>query len=189
MTRPPGSAIGRYQILGFMARGETTIVYEALEPELGRKVALKILPPSAARDTEGSDFFLRLAARLSVLDHTNLLPVIDYGREDGVPFMATPIAEGGSLAAHMEEFSQPKSALTLAASLALAVDYLHRNDVVHGRIGPGHILLDAEGAPLLTGFGRPYAPGDPGPMPAYLAPEPPPSAGQTARSRCRRPGR
>jgi serine/threonine-protein kinase len=171
MTRPPGSAIGRYQILGYLARGETTVVYEALEPELGRKVALKILPPSAARDPEEVTRFLRLADLLATLDHANVLPVVDYGREADVPFVATPIAGGGTLAQNMAGYRNVKSALLLAASLANALDYLHGNGVVHGRIGPGHILFDNQKNPLLTGFGRPYTTGARGAVPSYVTPE------------------
>ena len=171
MARPPGSAIGRYQILSYLARGETTIVYEALEPELGRKVALKILPPSAARDPEEVTRFLRQADLLASLDHANVLPVVDYGREADVPFMATPIAAGGSLAQNPGDYRNVKSALLLASSLANALDYLHGHGLVHGRIGPRHILFDDQKNPLLTGFGRPYTVDTRGVIPAYVAPE------------------
>lgn len=171
MTGSPGSAIGRYQIAGFLARGETAIIYEALQPELGGEVALKILLPSTARDPDQVEQFLRLASRLAKLDHTYLLPVIDYGREDGVPFSASPIAEGGDLQDNLDAFANPESALSLVKKLALAVDYLHRNEILHSRIGPDHVLLDAQGEPLLTGPGRPYTVGVSAPAPVYLAPE------------------
>lgn len=171
MARPPGSAIGRYQVLGFLARGETSIIYRVLEPESGRAIALKILPPSAMRDPDRVEQFLRRAGRLASLDHDHLLPVIDYGREAGVPFMATTFARGGSLQDNLDSYSQPGQALSLVAGLAQAVDYLHRHDILHGRIEPGHVLLDAQGQPLLTGVGRPYLPPGGGAPPAYLAPE------------------
>jgi serine/threonine-protein kinase len=165
------SAIGRYQILSFIARGTRTIVYEALDPESGRHVALKILPPSAARDAQQARDFLRLAEELSRLDHPNLLPVIDYGREDGVPFVTTPIAAGGRLDQHLAEYGEPEDALTLVVALADAVDYLHRNDIVHGRIEPANVLLDERGRPLLAGVSRRDAPAAPPSDPAYVAPE------------------
>jgi hypothetical protein len=181
VPRPPGSAIGRYQILGFVARGETSIIYRALEPDSGQAIILKILPPSAMRDPDQIDRFLRRASQLAGLDHPHLLPVVDYGREDGVPFVATPVARGGSLHDNLDAYRQPGQALFLVAGLAQAVDYLHRHDIVHGRIEPRHVLLDARGHPLLTGVGRAYPPAEPetgsatlapaSTPPAYLAPE------------------
>jgi len=171
MARPPGSAIGRYQIRGFLARGETSIIYRAVEPESGQEIALKILPPSAIRDPDRVDQFLRRASRLAGLDHAHLLPVIDYGREDGVPFVASPLARGGSLADNLDAYGHPGAALNLVAGLAQAVNYLHGQDIIHARIEPAHVLLDAADKALLTGAGRPYAPGAGGSAPAYLAPE------------------
>lgn len=171
MPRPAGSSIGRYQILGFIARGETTIVYQALEPESGRKLALKILPPSVTRDPEAVKRFLRQADLLAGLDHENVLPVVDYGREGDVPFVASPVAGGGSLQDNMATYHSPEAALSLAATLAGALDYLHRRGVIHGRLGPGNILFDAQEKPMLTGFGQPYVLGDRGATPAYPAPE------------------
>lgn len=176
MAKSSGSAVGRYQIVGFLARGETSVVYEALEPGQGRQVALKILPPSAARDPEKLDHFLRLADRLSTLDHANLLPLIDYGQEGGVPYITMPVAAGGCLADHIDAFRDPEVALALLAGLAQAVDYLHQNQLIHGRIAPRHVLLGERGEPLLIGVGRPYPPADADttsavPAPPYLAPE------------------
>jgi hypothetical protein len=171
MARPPGSAIGRYQIRGFLARGETSIIYRAIEPESEQEIALKILPPSAIRDPDRVEQFLRRASRLASLDHSYLLPVIDYGRENGVPFAASPLAQGGSLEDNLDAYGHPGAALNLVAGLAQAVDYLHGQDIIHARIEPAHVLLDAAGQALLTGAGRPYRPGDRGNAPAYLAPE------------------
>jgi serine/threonine protein kinase len=157
MARPPGSSIGRYQIQDFIARGETTVVYQALEPESGAMVALKILPPSSARDPEQANRFLRQADALARLDHANLLSILDYGREEQVPFVAVSLAEGGALEARMASYREEAAALSLVASLASAIDYAHQNDVIHARIGPAHVLFDAQDAPLLTGLGRPYS--------------------------------
>ncbi|UCG22751.1 MAG: protein kinase [Chloroflexota bacterium] len=171
MARPPGSAIGRYQILDFIARGETTIVYQAREPESGDMVALKILPPSVARDREEVNRFLRQADGLARLNHASILPILDYGREGGVPFVAISYAEGGALAAKMAAFRDESAALSLVAALAGALDYAHQNGFIHGRLEPAHVLLDAQDAPLLTGFGRPYNASVGGRPPAYVAPE------------------
>lgn len=182
MARPPGSAIGRYQILGFVARGETSIIYEAREPGSGRAIALKILPPSAMRDPRRVDQFLRLAGRLASLDHAHLLPVVDYGRADGVAFSASPIAQGGSLSDDFEAYRRPGAAVSLVANLARAVAYLHEHDLVHGRIGSEHVLLDAQGRPLLTGAGRPDSSSGSRAPPAYPAPEQGPDRPTDARS-------
>ena len=69
MAKTTGSAVGRYQILGFVARGETTVIYQARDPAAGHDVALKILPPSAARDPEIVNQFLRQADQLRQLSH------------------------------------------------------------------------------------------------------------------------
>ncbi|MGD2077066.1 MAG: serine/threonine-protein kinase, partial [Chloroflexota bacterium] len=171
MASLQGSIVGRYQIAGFLARGGRSIIYEALAPDTGRRVALKILPPSTARDPDRVEVFLRLAAKLAKLEQANLLPVVDYGREDGVPFSVSPIARGGRLQDDLDTYHDPQTALVLVLDLAQAVDHLHQNQILHGRIGPDHVLFDAQGEPLLTGAGWPYTAGDPGPAPAYLAPE------------------
>ncbi len=94
-----GESFGRYRLLGEIARGGMGIVYRAVDPQMGRDVALKVM--SADSDDEVARFEpeIRIAAQLS---HPNVVRVHDVGREDGKPYYTMELVEGPSLSRLLE---------------------------------------------------------------------------------------
>ena len=88
------SQVGNYEILAQIGRGGMGVVYRARHIELGREVALKILPTSALADSVSEQRFQREARAAAALHHTNIVPVFEVGQQDGVHFYAMQFIEG-----------------------------------------------------------------------------------------------
>jgi eukaryotic-like serine/threonine-protein kinase len=76
-----GQRLGRYEIVERIGRGGMAVVYRALQPTLRRHVAIKVLPPYLAHEPGFLDRFQREAETVARLDHPNILPIYDFGRE------------------------------------------------------------------------------------------------------------
>jgi serine/threonine protein kinase len=95
-TLPRGTRLGPYEIVALIGAGGMGAVYRARDERLGRDVALKILPPSAAADPERLKRFESEARAAGALDHPNVLVVFDVGRQDGVEYLVSELLEGES---------------------------------------------------------------------------------------------
>jgi eukaryotic-like serine/threonine-protein kinase len=93
----PGTRLGPYEILGFLDSGGMGTVYRARDPRLGRNVAIKVLPESAAADPASLQRFEAEARAAGALDHSNVLVVYDVGQHEGVPFIVSELLEGETL--------------------------------------------------------------------------------------------
>ncbi len=149
-----GQKLGQYEIQQLISRGGMGAVYRAMQPSLGRSVAIKVLPPHPSLDEAVVQRFEREAKTIGTLQHPHILPLYDYGRQDNILYLVMAYADGGSLA---EMMSHGPLALPLAERLvreiASALDYAHRRGIVHRDIKPANILLDSEGHALLADFG------------------------------------
>jgi WD40 repeat protein/serine/threonine protein kinase len=99
---PPPEVLGDYRIVGELGRGGMGIVYEAVQVSLGRRVALKILPPSLLPDARAVMRFQHEARVASRLDHPGICAVYGAGVEEGVPYIAMRYLEGETLAKRIE---------------------------------------------------------------------------------------
>lgn len=165
-----GRYIGQYQIIEFIARGDTTFVYKGFQPSMNRYVAVKILPPSLARDADIARQFQRQSELMAQLDHRNILPVIDSGQEGAVSYVISRYAEGGTLRDNISKYQEPENLVQLIEPITNALEYLHEQGLVHGNLTPGNILVDEEGQPLLTDINLPQLTGTAAGS-VYMSPE------------------
>ncbi len=176
-----GTNLGAFRILHQIGEGGMAKVFKAYQPSMERYVALKVLPSHYASDPQFIERFNREARTIARLEHRHILPVYDFGEQEGVTFLAMRLVEGGTLKELLS-----KGRLTLHDTLELinqicsALDYAHRHNVVHRDIKPSNVMLDSEGAVYLTDFGIAKvleaagdltASGTAIGTPAYMAPE------------------
>ena len=146
-------SIGRFQLRDVLGGGGFGQVYRAYDPRLDREVALKVLrePSPPARVVER---FFREARAAAQLDHQNIVPLHDAGRDSGRCWIAYEYVPGPTLACHREQSRiKPAEAARIVRDLALALDHAHRRGVYHRDLKPANVLIDREGRPRLTDFG------------------------------------
>ena len=169
MTELIGKTIGQFQIVEFTGEADDTLVYKGFQPSTNRYVMVKALKPSAMRDQARVDQFLQQAELVAQVQHSNILPVYDSGREEDVVYQVSQYVEKGTLGEHLYEFSDPRKALNLMAGISEGLDAIHALGYVHGSLMPSNIYLDDGNRPLLTDFGFPQQVGRP--ITPYLSPE------------------
>lgn len=182
---PAGTQVGPYEIRQVIGRGGMGIVYEAVERELGRVVALKAMDAIKVDDRTRARF-VREARAAARLDHAAIVAVFGSGETNGVLWYAMRRVQGASLDQLLlnlesEDEAVRKGALdalddaassggsgsgagaalttrvragvSLVARLTHALAYAHSRGILHRDIKPANVLVDGEGAPLLTDFG------------------------------------
>ena len=149
-----GVRFGQFEILDELGRGGMGLVYRALDTDLDREVALKLLniELSSERDSER---FRHEAALASKLRHPRIVGVYSYGEIEGRAFFTMPVVEGRSLKQVLSERGsfEPRRAAEVIRQAALAIDSAHQQRVIHRDLKPANMLLDADGAPLILDFG------------------------------------
>jgi hypothetical protein len=177
--------LGRYEIQEEIGRGMMGVVYRALDPALGRTVALKTVSLSwAMPEAERAGFEARFLTEAKVaagLSHPGIVVVHDVGRDPAsdMVFIALEYLEGETLDERMRR--QPpdwREALHLAARLAEALDHAHRRGIVHRDVKPANVMILSTGEPKLMDFGIAKVPasqltsaGEFFGTPAYMSPE------------------
>jgi serine/threonine-protein kinase len=149
----PGQ-IGRYEIKSELGRGGMATVYRAHDPRFKREVAVKILPREFLHDPNFRARFEREAQTIAALEHPAIVPVYDYGEEDGQPYLVMRLMTGGSLSERLA--NGPLSLLetsTILSRLAPALDRAHGLGIVHRDLKPGNILFDGDDNPYISDFG------------------------------------
>ncbi len=145
--------IGPYAVISELGRGGMGVVYLAQHIQLGRIVALKVIPSGAAATSDLEMRFLREARTIARLNHPRIVTVHDAGRAQGHAYFSMDYFEGGDLARRLREHSfAPREAATLLHSVAEAIAYSHAEGVLHRDLKPSNIML-AEGGPRVADFG------------------------------------
>lgn len=148
-----GKNIGQYQIVEQIGQGGMATVYRAYQPSIHRNVAIKILPSQYAQDPSFVKRFEQEAKAIAALEHPHILPVYDFGTQEGLTYMVMRYIKGGTLSNLMGQSLPYDRVVSLVGDVARALDYAHKRGVVHRDIKPSNILIDDNGEPLLTDFG------------------------------------
>ncbi|NCC32172.1 MAG: serine/threonine protein kinase, partial [Chloroflexia bacterium] len=150
-----GRRLGRYEIRAELGRGGMARVYLALDTQLQRQVALKVLAAQLSLDTEFVRRFEREATTAASLRHPAIVTIYDVGEEGGLHYIAMEYINGQSLATVLQERTRLDAgyAVSLLEPVAQALDYAHAQGAVHRDIKPHNILVDREGRVLLADFG------------------------------------
>jgi serine/threonine protein kinase len=181
-----GISLGRYQLLAEIGRGAAGTVYQALDPDIDRLVAIKTfsaLDPNSAESQSFRELFAQEARAAGRLMHPGIVAIYDRGEEPETqtPYIVMEYVAGQPLSkllsassARMEE----SFALRIAKEIAEALAYAHEKGVVHRDVKPSNILLTEEGNAKITDFGiarldssTPNVQGDILGTPAYMSPE------------------
>jgi ligand-binding sensor domain-containing protein/predicted Ser/Thr protein kinase len=130
-------------------------VFKAYQASMDRYVAVKILPSHFTQDETFMGRFTQEARTLARLEHPHILPVHDYGEQEGTTFLVMRYVEGGTLKEVITRHGpmELKEVLRVLSQVGRALDYAHSQGVVHRDIKPTNILVDQEGNTFLTDFG------------------------------------
>ena len=155
MARAGDVFASRYTIERPIARGGMAEVYLAQDQVLDRPVAVKVLFEEYARDPSFVERFRREAQNAAALNHPNIVGIYDWGQEHGTYFIVMEYVEGRSLRDIMRAEGQipAMQAAGLAAEIADALAFAHRNGVVHRDVKPGNVLITSTGQVKVADFG------------------------------------
>jgi eukaryotic-like serine/threonine-protein kinase len=154
MTLATGTKLGAYEILVEIGAGGMGEVYRARDTNLGRDVAIKVLPDSFARDAERPARFQREAKVLASLNHPNIAAIYDVEISGESRALIMELVEGPTLAERIASGPIPiDEALRIARQMADALEYAHERGVVHRDLKPANIKISRDDAVKILDFG------------------------------------
>ncbi|GAC1368340.1 MAG: hypothetical protein NVS2B12_15770 [Ktedonobacteraceae bacterium] len=154
-----GTRLGTCELRQLIGTGGMGMVFLARQIRPVRDVAVKILRSGVGVQTEENQEFLarfrREADVVAQLDHINILPIYEYGEQNGLAYLVMPYLEGGSLRDLLaKRASLPaQEALVYIEQAASALEYAHNHRIIHRDIKPGNMLFHADGRLVLVDFG------------------------------------
>lgn len=156
MQSPPadplvGRTIAHYEVVARLGGGGMGLVYAARDTRLGRRVALKFLPPRWSHDPSAKERFVREAQAASATDHPNICTIHDIGTtDDGQLFIVMAHYDGDTLKKRLEGGPLGvDEAIDTAAQIAEGLAKAHAEGVVHRDIKPGNLMLTETGVKIL----------------------------------------
>jgi len=146
---------GRYQVIEVLGAGGMARVYRAHDPRLRREVAVKVISAFVSDKDKSRERFEQEAAVMAQLAHPAIVPIYDFGQQDGHPYIVMRLMPGGSLGDRLKQegpLSLPE-VTRLLEQLAPALEMAHARDIVHRDLKPDNILLDQSGNLSIADFG------------------------------------
>ena len=150
--------LGRYELVGILGSGAMGCVFEAIDPNLNRRVAIKTIKIENLSAADANNYEVRFrteAHSAARLQHPNVVSLYDSGRDDGVAFLVMEFVDGKDLKYHLDTGTlySLEQTLEIMTALLSALEYAHRNQIVHRDVKPANLLLTLSGQIKLTDFG------------------------------------
>ncbi len=155
LSLAPGFRLGHYEVIDVLGSGGMATVLKARDLELGRVVALKILPPESALDPDSVTRFKQEARAAAKLDHDNVARVFFYGEDKGLHFIAFEFVEGETLRTLIERHATLPPADCIRYLIQLAAGLQHASDrgVIHRDVKPSNIVITPDGKAKIIDMG------------------------------------
>lgn len=157
-----GATLGNYKILAPLGQGGMARVYRAIQENLGREVAVKVLPPWYAADRSFVDRFNLEAKMVAGLSHPNIVTIHDFNEQDGHLYIVMQLVDGGTLKQQIDTMPTRPGGIRsmdlaevniIFKQLADALSFAHRKGIIHRDVKPVNVLMDQGKRPILSDFG------------------------------------
>jgi len=155
---PDLKTLGRYNLERILGKGAMGVVYEGIDPRLGRRVAIKTILKSHLDEDTAKDYsmrFVREAQAVARLNHPHIVQVYDFGEEGDIAYLVMEFIKGKELKNFFDanERFDLKEAVRIMGELCDALDFAHNAGIIHRDIKPANVMLDAQARTKLTDFG------------------------------------
>jgi len=150
---------GRYKIEALLGQGGMSAVYKAIDPNLKRTVAIKLIHPHLLADEDFIYRFKREAAAVAGFRHPNIVQVYDFNNDGDIYYMVLEFVPGETLQDRLKHLKKTETkmdyrqATRIMLNMCDALDYAHTKGMIHRDIKPANIMLDTRGQAILMDFG------------------------------------
>lgn len=150
---------GRYEIEEILGHGGMSTVFRATDPNLKRKVAVKLIHPHLTDNPEFINRFEQEAAAIAQLRHNNIVQVHDFNVETGIYYMVMEYIAGETLGEKLQKLTDAhmhlpiNEIITILAKVCDAVNYAHERRMIHRDLKPSNVMINLLGEPILMDFG------------------------------------
>jgi serine/threonine-protein kinase len=153
--KPIPERIGKYDVLSVLGRGGMGVVYHARNARIGMDVAIKTLTQNYSADLNLLQRFYEEAGQTAKLKHANIVVVYDFGDEDGQPYIVMEYLDGDPLdrLIRQREPLHLSTKLEIIAQVCTALDYAHKQKMVHRDVKPANVIVQHDGPVKLLDFG------------------------------------
>jgi eukaryotic-like serine/threonine-protein kinase len=149
-----GTKLGRYEIRSKIGEGGMGEVYLARDTQLGRDVAVKVLPSTYSDDRERLHRFEQEACAASALNHPNILSIYDVGTHEGAPYVVSELLQGQTLRQRISGTSLPqRKAIDFALQISHGLAAAHEKGIVHRDLKPDNLFITNDGRVKILDFG------------------------------------
>ncbi len=154
MSLTPGATVGPYVIRSLLGSGGMGEVYLAHDTKLARDVALKLLPPEVANDSDRLRRFELEARSASALNHPAIVSIYDLGQSESRPYISMELVQGQTLRQLLQDGPMtPRRALQIAAPIADGLAKAHEAGIVHRDLKPENLMVSHDGFAKILDFG------------------------------------
>jgi eukaryotic-like serine/threonine-protein kinase len=154
MAIAAGTRLGTYEVTAQIGAGGMGEVYQAHDTNLGRDVAIKVLPEAVAHDAERLSRFQREAKMLAALNHPNIATIYGLEQSGGTSYLVMELVPGETLAERLKAGAVPvEEALKIAVQIAEALEAAHEKSIIHRDLKPANVKVTPEGKVKVLDFG------------------------------------